>query len=68
MQGWTFRSTKGMFGMQMVQHKPRISPNENSTRLLSPSQEPMLQPNQKSVSKLIDVLFQSHKSLATGYL
>lgn len=57
MQSWTFGSTKGMFGMQMVQHKPRISSNENSTRLLSPSQEPMLQPNQKSVSQLTDFEF-----------
>ena len=66
MQSWTFRSTKSMCSMQMVQHKPRISPNENSTRMLSPSQEPMLQPNQKSVSKLI--AFTSQLSLATGYL
>ena len=46
--------------MQVVQYQPGITSNENSTCLLSSSQEPMLQPNQESISELMSFLRKPH--------
>ena len=46
--------------MQVVQYQPGITSNENSTCLLSSSQEPMLQPNQESISELMPFLRKPH--------